>query len=100
MSRPAGAPCWDRGVPARTEFCADPDGFQTTWLRSCASRHQKRPNFRAEVSVSNAASGPASRYEAIPTKATLLDDELLALLVQNEIAISLSMDGPKSLTEA
>jgi len=25
---------------------------------------------------------------------------LLALLVQNEIAISLSMDGPKSLTEA
>jgi hypothetical protein len=32
MSRPAGAPCWDRGVPARTEFCADPDGFQTTWL--------------------------------------------------------------------
>ena len=48
MSRPAAAPCWDRGVPARTEFCADLDGFQTTWLRSCASRHQRRPNFRAE----------------------------------------------------
>ena len=48
MSRPAAAPCWDRGVPARTEFCADPDGFQTTWLRGCASRHQRRPNFRAE----------------------------------------------------
>ena len=48
MSRPAAASCWDRGVPARTGFCADPDGFQTTWLRSCASRHQRRPNFRAE----------------------------------------------------
>ena len=48
MSRPVAAPCWDRSIPARTEFCADPDGFQTTWLRSCASRHQRRPNFRAE----------------------------------------------------
>src|SRR6516165_4937333 len=36
MSRRVAAPCWDRGVPARTEFCADPDGLQTTWLRSCA----------------------------------------------------------------
>jgi len=36
MSRPAGAPCWDRGVPARTEFCADP-WVPDHLLRSCAS---------------------------------------------------------------
>jgi len=37
---------------------------------------------------------------AIQTNATLLDDEMLALLVQNEIAIGFSMDGTKSVTDA
>jgi CO/xanthine dehydrogenase Mo-binding subunit len=55
MSRPVAAPCWDRGVPARTEFCADPDGFQTTWLRSCASRHHFADDLRVRRDTLHAA---------------------------------------------
>ena len=58
------------------------------------------PIFAQKSPSATPRADPRRVYEAIPTKATLLDDELLALLVQNEIAISLSMDGPKSLTEA
>ena len=36
---------------------------------------------------------------AIQTNATLLDDEMLALLVQNDIAVGFSMDGPKFVTD-
>jgi uncharacterized protein len=36
---------------------------------------------------------------AIQTNATLLDDEMLVFLMQNEIAIGFSMDGPKFLTD-
>ncbi len=36
---------------------------------------------------------------SIQTNATLLDDEMLAFLVQSEIAIGFSMDGPKFLTD-
>ncbi len=37
---------------------------------------------------------------SIQTNATRLTDELLAFLLQNDIAIGLSMDGPKELTDA
>ncbi len=59
-----------------------------------------RPFFEHVVHEQRARPTGVQYTNAIQTNATLLDDGLLAFLVGNEFAVGLSMDGPKSLTDA